>query len=131
MPTSPSYISTSQENSYSVLVQLKMENKENLAYLDECRINRQHRLQLRRRQKARTEEMRELVILPPEVGVMAVKGKRSSMEDEVFIQQNLCAPSINRRQPVHFFAVYDGHGGHEVNMLLLYKNLIYLPFAYF
>ncbi|KAK4389124.1 putative protein phosphatase 2C 75 [Sesamum angolense] len=47
----------------------------------------------------------------PVVGAVAVAGRQREMEDAVAIQTNLCSPVINRGRPVHFFGVYDGHGG--------------------
>ncbi|GFP81513.1 probable protein phosphatase 2c 75 [Phtheirospermum japonicum] len=33
------------------------------------------------------------------------------MEDEIRIKTNLCSPAINGFWPVHYFGVFDGHGG--------------------
>ncbi|KAL8141489.1 hypothetical protein V2J09_014521 [Rumex salicifolius] len=51
---------------------------------------------------------------PPEFGFMSLAGRRRDMEDAVSVQISLCWPEICRRQPVHFFAVFDGHGGAQV-----------------
>ncbi|KAL0312356.1 UNVERIFIED_CONTAM: putative protein phosphatase 2C 75 [Sesamum radiatum] len=50
-------------------------------------------------------------IVVPVVGAVAVAGRQREMEDAVAIQTNLCSPVINRGRPVHYFGVYDGHGG--------------------
>ncbi|KAK4435561.1 putative protein phosphatase 2C 75 [Sesamum alatum] len=47
----------------------------------------------------------------PVVGAVAVAGRQREMEDAVAVQTNLCSPVINRGRPVHYFGVYDGHGG--------------------
>ncbi|XP_071732677.1 probable protein phosphatase 2C 75 isoform X2 [Rutidosis leptorrhynchoides] len=54
---------------------------------------------------------------PPEYGVMSVIGRQREMEDEVFVTTNLCRPEVNGFRPVHFFAVFDGHGGRHVSAL--------------
>lgn len=51
----------------------------------------------------------------PVFGMMSVSGRSREMEDAVTTRTWLCRPEICRRQPVHFFAVYDGHGGPHVN----------------
>lgn len=50
----------------------------------------------------------------PVVGAVAVAGRQRQMEDAVAIQTNLCSPAINRCRPVHYFGVFDGHGGSHV-----------------
>ncbi|XP_011092720.1 probable protein phosphatase 2C 75 [Sesamum indicum] len=47
----------------------------------------------------------------PVVGAVAVAGRQREMEDAVAIHTNLCSPVINLGRPVHYFGVYDGHGG--------------------
>ncbi|KAI3468536.1 hypothetical protein Pfo_025199 [Paulownia fortunei] len=47
----------------------------------------------------------------PVVGAVAVAGRQREMEDAVTIRTSLCSPAINRYRPVHYFGVYDGHGG--------------------
>lgn len=58
---------------------------------------------------------------PPELlpfyGSMSVVGRAREMEDEISVQMNLCRPEINGYRPVHFFGVFDGHGGHHVSAL--------------
>lgn len=56
-------------------------------------------------------------LLPPVVGVMSVAGRLRDMEDAITVRINLCSPEINRCQPVHFFGVFDGHGGPHVAAL--------------
>ncbi|KAJ8536720.1 hypothetical protein K7X08_035121 [Anisodus acutangulus] len=51
----------------------------------------------------------------PMVGAISVSGRQRGMEDAISIRPNLCSPEINRRRPVDFFAIYDGHGGHHVD----------------
>nr|XP_015877991.2 probable protein phosphatase 2C 75 isoform X1 [Ziziphus jujuba var. spinosa] len=50
----------------------------------------------------------------PVFGMMSVSGRSRDMEDAVTTRTWLCRPAICRRRPVHFFAVYDGHGGPHV-----------------
>lgn len=50
----------------------------------------------------------------PACGIMSVPGRMRQMEDAITIRTNLCRPEINGRLPVHFFGVYDGHGGPHV-----------------
>lgn len=50
----------------------------------------------------------------PLYGIVSVMGRSRKMEDSVTVKPNLCKPEINRERPVHFFAVYDGHGGSQV-----------------
>ncbi|PIM97807.1 Serine/threonine protein phosphatase [Handroanthus impetiginosus] len=47
----------------------------------------------------------------PVIGAVAVAGRQREMEDAVSIHARLCTPAINRCLPVHYFGVYDGHGG--------------------
>lgn len=53
----------------------------------------------------------------PIYGTMSVIGRQREMEDEVSVRTNLCQPEINGFQPVHFFGVFDGHGGRHVAAL--------------
>lgn len=50
----------------------------------------------------------------PLAGVVAVAGRQRMMEDAVTVLMGLCSPLINRGLPVHYFGVYDGHGGDHV-----------------
>lgn len=50
----------------------------------------------------------------PVYGMMSVAGRSRDMEDAIHVQTNLCRPEFNRRLPVHYFGVYDGHGGTHV-----------------
>lgn len=54
---------------------------------------------------------------PPVYGMMSVVGRQREMEDEVSVRTNLCRPEINGFRPVHFFGVFDGHGGRHVSAL--------------
>ncbi|KAL6549792.1 hypothetical protein OROMI_020280 [Orobanche minor] len=47
----------------------------------------------------------------PVVGAIAVAGRLRYMEDAVCIKTSLCSPAINDFLPVHYFGVFDGHGG--------------------
>nr|GFD54527.1 probable protein phosphatase 2C 75 [Tanacetum cinerariifolium] len=53
---------------------------------------------------------------PPVYGMTSVIGRQREMEDEVSVRTNLCRPEINGFRPVHFFGVFDGHGGRHVNL---------------
>jgi len=53
----------------------------------------------------------------PLYGIVSVMGRSRKMEDSVTVKPNLCKPEVNRQRPVHFFAVYDGHGGSQVRKL--------------
>lgn len=50
----------------------------------------------------------------PVFGTMSVSGRSRDMEDAIAVQKSLCRPEISHCRPVHFFAVYDGHGGPHV-----------------
>ncbi|XP_022888345.1 probable protein phosphatase 2C 75 isoform X4 [Olea europaea var. sylvestris] len=56
-------------------------------------------------------------VVIPVVGAVAVAGMLQRMEDAVTVQTNLCSPTINHRHPVHFFGVFDGHGGAHVAIM--------------
>ncbi|XP_057786655.1 probable protein phosphatase 2C 75 [Salvia miltiorrhiza] len=47
----------------------------------------------------------------PVAGAVAVAGRQRQMEDAITVWMDLCSPLINRGLPVHYFGVYDGHGG--------------------
>ncbi|KAF9614891.1 hypothetical protein IFM89_020988 [Coptis chinensis] len=53
----------------------------------------------------------------PVYGAVAVSGRSREMEDAVSVRPDFCRPVISCRKPVHFFAVYDGHGGSQVATL--------------
>ncbi|XP_023541493.1 probable protein phosphatase 2C 75 isoform X4 [Cucurbita pepo subsp. pepo] len=55
----------------------------------------------------------------PVFGMMSVSGRSREMEDAVSVSTCLIGPE--RRLPVHFFAVYDGHGGPHVATLCMEK----------
>ncbi|KAK1415321.1 hypothetical protein QVD17_31100 [Tagetes erecta] len=54
---------------------------------------------------------------PPVYGTMSVIGRQREMEDEVSVRTSLCRPEVNGFRPVHFFGVFDGHGGRHVSTL--------------
>ena len=62
-----------------------------------------------------TSSLSFLTTPPPEqvFGMMTVSGRMPDMEDAVSVKTSPCRPDINRGQPVHFFAVFDGHGGSQ------------------
>lgn len=62
----------------------------------------------------------------PVYGAMSVSGRAREMEDAISIRTSLCRPEINRRRPLHFFGVYDGHGGPQVIAKLPYHILVVL-----
>lgn len=69
------------------------------------------------------------VMTAPVVGAVSVAGRSRAMEDALCIRPNLCRPEINRRHPLHYFAVFDGHGGAHVNITLenvFLKNYFFL-----
>ncbi|XP_022737544.1 probable protein phosphatase 2C 75 isoform X2 [Durio zibethinus] len=53
----------------------------------------------------------------PVFGTMSISGRSREMEDAISVRTSLCRPDINLKRPVHFFAVYDGHGGPHVAAL--------------
>lgn len=64
------------------------------------------------------------VMTSPVYGSMSVVGRAREMEDEISVRLNLCRPEINGFKPVHYFGVFDGHGGHHVsNTSLFYSKL--------
>ncbi|KAI4383077.1 hypothetical protein MLD38_008957 [Melastoma candidum] len=50
-------------------------------------------------------------------GAMSVSGRSREMEDAVCVRTGLCRPEINGHRPVHYFGVFDGHGGSHVAAL--------------
>ncbi|XP_022945032.1 probable protein phosphatase 2C 75 isoform X1 [Cucurbita moschata] len=55
----------------------------------------------------------------PVFGMMSVSGRSREMEDAVSV--STCHIGPESRLPVHFFAVYDGHGGPHVATLCMEK----------
>ncbi|KAF8412349.1 hypothetical protein HHK36_000311 [Tetracentron sinense] len=53
----------------------------------------------------------------PVFGSISVSGRSREMEDAISSRPDFCRPEITGRRPVHFFAVYDGHGGSHVAKL--------------
>ncbi|KAK6936373.1 PPM-type phosphatase-like domain [Dillenia turbinata] len=62
----------------------------------------------------------------PVFGSMSVSGRSREMEDAISVRTNFCSTEINRRQPLHFFGVFDGHGGSHVAMLCRERMHVYL-----
>lgn len=72
----------------------------------------------------------------PICGSMSVAGRMRQMEDAITIKTNLCRREDNK--PLHFFGVYDGHGGPQVKtydfkllFLVLVLSKVYLMWADF
>ena len=68
----------------------------------------------RKRHLVLEEELGENPI--PIFGSISIQGLADRMEDRVVVQENFCddQPDIAGGKPLHFFAVYDGHGGSHV-----------------
>ncbi|XWS61065.1 hypothetical protein CRYUN_Cryun07bG0093700 [Craigia yunnanensis] len=62
----------------------------------------------------------------PVFGTMSISGRSREMEDTISVQTSLCRPDINLKRPVHFFAVYDGHGGPHVAALCREKMHVFV-----
>lgn len=62
----------------------------------------------------------------PEYGSVAVAGRMREMEDAVRVCMELCRPDIAGCKPVHFFAVFDGHGGSHVAALCKERFHVFL-----
>ncbi|GKV16298.1 hypothetical protein SLEP1_g26957 [Rubroshorea leprosula] len=59
-----------------------------------------------------------LVVNPmPIYGSISIQGLSPNMNDRWFIKENLCQPDVMGGLPLHFFAVYDGHGSYHVSSL--------------
>lgn len=61
-------------------------------------------------------------------GTMSVTGRSREMEDAVGVRTPLCRPETTRGRPVHFFGVFDGHGGSHVRYPLQLFLFFFLPF---
>ncbi|XP_042485695.1 probable protein phosphatase 2C 75 [Macadamia integrifolia] len=64
--------------------------------------------------------------LVPVFGSISVSGRCREMEDAISVQPGFCRPEISGRRPLHFFAVYDGHGGSHVAILCQEKMHVFL-----
>lgn len=53
---------------------------------------------------------------PPVFGYMSISGRSREMEDAISLQPYFFRPEVPGRLPLHFFAVFDGHGGSHVNL---------------
>ncbi|PIA49798.1 hypothetical protein AQUCO_01300500v1 [Aquilegia coerulea] len=62
----------------------------------------------------------------PIYGSLSVSGRSREMEDALAIKHDLCRPAICDRKSIHFFAVYDGHGGSHVATLCKERLHVYL-----
>ncbi|KAL5727826.1 protein-serine/threonine phosphatase [Ranunculus cassubicifolius] len=50
-------------------------------------------------------------------GSISVSGRSREMEDCLCVKSDLCRPAVSGRKPLHYFAVFDGHGGSHVASL--------------
>ncbi|KAF9615082.1 hypothetical protein IFM89_021653 [Coptis chinensis] len=66
------------------------------------------------------------VVLPVVYGAVAVSGRSREMEDAISVRLDFCRPVISCGKPVHFFAVYDGHGGSQVATLCKESMQVFL-----
>ncbi|XVE58654.1 hypothetical protein DITRI_Ditri04bG0186200 [Diplodiscus trichospermus] len=62
----------------------------------------------------------------PVFGTMSISGRSREMEDAISVRISLCQPDINLKRPVHFFAVFDGHGGPHVAALCREKMHVFV-----
>ncbi|KAL1208075.1 putative protein phosphatase 2C 75 [Cardamine amara subsp. amara] len=69
------------------------------------------------RQKSETPVWKGEETEEPLYGIVSVMGRSRKMEDAVTVKPNFSKPEINQKRPVHFFGVYDGHGGSQVSTL--------------
>ncbi|PON60002.1 Protein phosphatase 2C [Trema orientale] len=72
------------------------------------------------------ESGEEAPVREPVYGTMSVSGRSRHMEDAIHVRTGLCRPEISRRRLVHFFSVYDGHGGPHVAELCREKMHVFL-----
>ncbi|XP_043715112.1 probable protein phosphatase 2C 75 [Telopea speciosissima] len=64
--------------------------------------------------------------LVPIFGSISVSGRCREMEDAISVHPDFCRPEISDRRPLHFFAVYDGHGGSHVATLCKERMYVFL-----
>lgn len=50
----------------------------------------------------------------PEFGCISIQGLAESMDDVVSVKEEFFRPDIVGGRTLHFFSVYDGHGGSHV-----------------
>ncbi|KAE8704691.1 putative protein phosphatase 2C 75 [Hibiscus syriacus] len=62
----------------------------------------------------------------PVYGTVSISGRSREMEDAVSVRSELCRPDVNLKRPVHFFAVYDGHGGSHVSAMCREKVHVFV-----
>ncbi|KAL5570121.1 hypothetical protein UlMin_026696 [Ulmus minor] len=48
---------------------------------------------------------------------ISISGFSERMDDRIRVEESFCRPEITGSEPLHFFAVYDGHGGPQVSVL--------------
>ncbi|OMO85928.1 phosphatase 2C (PP2C)-like protein [Corchorus capsularis] len=53
----------------------------------------------------------------PVNGWISIQGFSDSMDDRVVVKEEFCRSDVFGGYPLHFFAVYDGHGGPHVSSL--------------
>ncbi|KAL5812841.1 hypothetical protein ACOSQ3_027791 [Xanthoceras sorbifolium] len=96
---------------------------------EKCREHRHRRIEMRRlkyhRQpyNAGPAAVEQPLPIPvvwnpmPEFGCFSIPGYFGTMVDTWFVKDNFCQPDLFGASPLHFFAVYDGHGGSLVSNL--------------
>ncbi|GKV16335.1 hypothetical protein SLEP1_g26992 [Rubroshorea leprosula] len=65
--------------------------------------------------------------LMPVYGLISIKGLSVNMNARWFVKEDFCRPDIFGGIPLHFFAVYDGHGSSQVSSLC--KDLLHIIVA--
>ncbi|MQL77489.1 hypothetical protein Taro_009861 [Colocasia esculenta] len=63
---------------------------------------------------------------PPEFGSVSLAGRSREMEDAVSLHPGFFSPGADGASPLHFFAVFDGHGGTHVSELCKERMHIFL-----
>ncbi|EOY23016.1 Phosphatase 2C family protein [Theobroma cacao] len=63
----------------------------------------------------------------PVNGWISIQGFSDSMDDRLFVKEEFCRSDLFGGKPLHFFAVYDGHGGPHVSTLC--KNMMHTIMA--
>ncbi|OMO98014.1 phosphatase 2C (PP2C)-like protein [Corchorus olitorius] len=67
---------------------------------------------------ARAATKKEVGVNPmPINGWISIQGFSDSMDDRVVVKEGFCRSDVFGGYPLHFFAVYDGHGGPHVSSL--------------
>ncbi|KAL9225263.1 hypothetical protein vseg_001209 [Gypsophila vaccaria] len=104
----------------TLLSQKLSKDKYEVVAPDKCKERRQRRMQNRRRGRKCEAEKAETVAVEmakPGWGTVSISGRTREMEDAVVVCMDLCRPEVTGLPPVHFFGVFDGHGGNHVSTL--------------